>query len=395
MRFPSLLPVGSLLLILIPSPGTAQIATASPATVLPIGAPTDPLPSEAASAGVTRFSFIAYGDTRNSHDGQLLQEVHGEVITAMLGRIKAMAMGPDPVRFVLQSGDAVANGSVAQQLNISYVPLINQITVGADMPYFFAAGNHDVGTASDLTNARRLSGLANLLAANANLFPPDGSPRRLAGYPVYAFGYGNTFLLTLDTQIADDPTQFAWLKAQLAGLDRDRYVNIVVVGHSPAFSSGGHGGPRLEPATKAVRELWLPLFRQYHVKLMLVGHEHEFEHWAEFYQDASGSHRFDQIVTGGGGAPLYEYTSEPDLTEYLAAGAAQHVRVEHLVRPAADTMATPHHYVIIHVDGAQLTAEVVGVGRGAGYKPYHGSATLLLTETGAVNTRPPATRSGH
>ena len=33
----------------------------------------------------------------------------------------------------------------------------------------------------------------NTLAAMSKLMPPDGSPRRLAGYPTHAFGYGNAF----------------------------------------------------------------------------------------------------------------------------------------------------------------------------------------------------------
>ena len=53
------------------------------------------------------------------------------------------------------------------------------------------------------------------------------------------------------------------------------------------------------------------MFRQYHVRLLLTGHEHLFEHWVERYVDASGPHRMDEIVSGGGGAPLYAYVGEP------------------------------------------------------------------------------------
>jgi 3',5'-cyclic AMP phosphodiesterase CpdA len=354
----------------------AQVAAQAPADTashaVAIAASRAPLPAEAATAKITKFSFIAYGDTRNSHDGTALQEVHGLVVESVLAKAALLAKGPDPVRFVVQSGDAVANGQMAEQLNVSFTPLIGRITGGAGIPYFFAAGNHDVTGAQDLRNPQRVTGLANLLAANRNLIPPEGSPRRLPGYPTYAFGYGNTFVLTFDSNIAGDSTQFRWVRSQLDSLDRRRYTNIVVFFHHPAFSSGPHGGKTVEASTLALRRMYMPLFRREHVKLLLVGHEHLFEHWVERYEDAGGPHRIDEIVSGGGGAPLYSFSAEPDLAAYLAEGAGAHVAVEHLVKPGADSTGNPHHYLVVHVDGSTLSIEVVGVGWGSSFAPYPG-----------------------
>jgi hypothetical protein len=53
----------------------------------PIAAPARPLPGEEATAGVTRFSFIASGPSRSGEppeDGQVLQREHGLVVNAML-----------------------------------------------------------------------------------------------------------------------------------------------------------------------------------------------------------------------------------------------------------------------------------------------------------------------
>ena len=47
----------------------AQEVVTTPEPARTIVAPRVPLPSEAATAGVTKFSFIAYGDTRGRHDG--------------------------------------------------------------------------------------------------------------------------------------------------------------------------------------------------------------------------------------------------------------------------------------------------------------------------------------
>ena len=283
-----------------PASVLAQRSVTSPRdSLVPLLAPKVPLPSEAATASVTKFSFIAYGDTRGRHDGVEVQAEHTLVVESMLGTIKAAASS-DPIRFVLQSGDAVVNGSVATQLAVSYAPLINRLTQDGGVPYLLSVGNHDVGNSVDLTDARRLAGLHNYFAVNANLIPTEGTPRRLKGYPTYAFGYGNTFFIAFDSDIPADEVQFAWVKAQLDGLDRKRYVNIALFFHHPPFSSGPHGGATLETQAATIRSKWMPLFRLHHVRLLLTGHEHLYEHWVERYSDASGVHRIDQIVSGGG-----------------------------------------------------------------------------------------------
>src|ERR1700730_19448212 len=82
-------------------------------TVRPIDPARVVLPPEQASALVTRFSFIAYGDTRGQADGQELQLEHERIVGAMLDAIRGRASGDFPVRFIVQSGDAVTAGSAA------------------------------------------------------------------------------------------------------------------------------------------------------------------------------------------------------------------------------------------------------------------------------------------
>jgi hypothetical protein len=358
---------------------SAPAAPAARDTIIlaPSKAPRTPLPSERASAKVKKFSFIAYGDTRGRKDGTAVQYEHGMVVESMLGTIKQAAASGDPIRFVLQSGDAVVNGGIATQLNVSYIPLINRLTQEGGVPYFLAVGNHDAAPSSNPASTRRVDGLHNYFATNAKLIPAEGSPRRLKGYAAYSFGYGNTFFIAFDSNIPDDTVQFNWVRRQLEGLDRKRYVNIAVFYHHPAFSSGPHGGPTIEPQAASIRALWMPLFRKHHVRLLLTGHEHLFEHWVERYTDASGTHRMDQLVSGGGGAPLYKYVGEPDLTAYLQKYAAEKVQLEHLVRPGTDSIGNPYHYVVVHVNGEHITMEVIGVDWGRGFAPYRSNAADL------------------
>jgi len=350
----------------------------APATVNAIARAKNPIPPEAATAGITRFSFIAYGDTRGRRDGVNEQYEHSLIVDGMLGAINAAASGPSPIKFVLQSGDAVVNGGNAAQWNVSFVGLINRLTVDGGIPYFLAPGNHDVTSAAELDAPGRQTALRNYLNAVSQLIPPDGAARRLSGYPAFAFGYGNTFVLGFDSNIADDSTQFAWVRSQLEGLDRRRYQHVVAFFHHPPFSSGPHGGPTVERPTAVIRARYMPLFRKHNVDLVFTGHEHLFEHWVERYRGTDGKqHRMDQIVSGGGGAPLYTYQGEPNLREYLAAGRADSVRLQHLVRPGVTAGENAYHFLIVHVDGPKVTVDVVGVDWGANFQPYRSARATL------------------
>src|SRR6476646_7861662 len=268
--------------------------------VRPINPPATPLPSEAASASVTRFSFVAYGDTRSSGvadvpgDGQIVHVEHSRVVDKMIPRIRDSASTPFPIRFVLQSGDAVLRGQNGAMWNVSFSPIVERLTREANIPFFFSVGNHDVTTMPPGDPGRAL-GLHNTLTAFSRLLPPEGSPRRLSGYPTYAFGYGNAFFIAIDSNIASDAVQLAWVTAQLDHLDRSRFRHVVAFFHHPPFSSGPHGGAsgtpmpgtgekapdRPEPQTVAVRTLYVPLFRKHHVAMMVCGHDHLYDHFVE------------------------------------------------------------------------------------------------------------------
>lgn len=346
-----------------PAPTPAEVVRA----IVP---PRKGLPAEETSAAVTRFSFIVYGDTRGRKDGVELQQEHSLVVDSMIETIRRLKATAHPVRFVLQTGDAVVDGRDARQWNVSFVDLINRLTTAGGVPYFLAPGNHDVTSAPIASEPLRQEGLRNYLDAVGKLIPPDGAPRRLAGYPTYAFGYGNLFVIALDSNIAADDRQYEWVKAQLEGLDRKRYVHVVVFFHHPTFSSGPHGGPRLEAPTAEMRGRYMSLFRRQGVAILFSGHDHVFEHWVERYTKGSRRRRLDHVVTGGGGAPPYEYTGEPDVRDYLKANEAGNVSLEHLVRPGPEPGDNPYHYVVVRVDGARLRIEVVGVDWGRGFQPY-------------------------
>ena len=348
--------------------------------VVPIKAPAAPLPDEKASSSVTKYSFIAYGDTRGRRDGVEVQYDHSMLVDSMLKQIKQQENTEYPVRFVLQSGDAVQRGQNAKEWNVSFTPLINRLTTAGGVSYFLAPGNHDVSSAAAVDAPNRQQPLKNYLDAVSALIPPDGSPHRLAGYPVFSFGYGNTFVIGFDANIAGDQKQFEWVKSQLEAVDQKRYVNLIVFCHQAPFSSGPHGGPKVEPPTVELRNKYMPLFQAHHVRAVFSGHEHLFEHWVEHYSDASGRHRMDLIVSGGGGAPIYTFTGEPNLEEYLKANEASKVELQHLVKPSVDAGLNPYHYLLVRVDGENLDMQVISVDWGKGFEPYRSNKVALQDE---------------
>ncbi|HET9799786.1 MAG TPA: hypothetical protein VFP90_17435, partial [Gemmatimonadaceae bacterium] len=89
----------------------------------------------------------------------------------------------------------------------------------------------------------------------------------------------------------------------------------------------------------------------------------------------------DQIVSGGGGAPLYGHVEEPDVAGYLAANVERRLSLEHLVRPADDPEDNPYHYVVVHVDGSQLSVEVIAVDLGKRFAPYPTVEAVLSDST--------------
>jgi 3',5'-cyclic AMP phosphodiesterase CpdA len=371
-------------------PATSPPATPPPATdnvpVRAIDAAGVTLPAAARTAGVRRFAFVVYGDTRGPADGAIVQPQHSDVMNAMLATIRAQSRTPFPIRFVIQSGDAVVNGRFGRQWNTSFTPVIDRLVRDARVPYFFAVGNHDVGSVPIVSDPARVIGLRNTEAAMAGFWPKEGSPQRLAGYPSYWFAYGQLFVLVLDSNIAADATQLAWATDQLRQLDRSRFRQIAVVMHHPALTSGAHGGSTVEPQTEAIRRVYMPLFRRYHVRLLLTGHDHLFDHYVETYTDGDGSHRLDHIVSGGGGAPIYRYTQEPDLERYARSALPQVVHVQHVARPSPNQADNPHHFVVIQVDGDALQARVVSTAA-APFAPW-GADTISLT------SQPRATTTG-
>jgi 3',5'-cyclic AMP phosphodiesterase CpdA len=359
--------------------GTAAVQAADPPkppAVNAIAPPRYPLPAEELSVGITNFSFLVYGDTRGRRDGKELQYEHSLIIDSMLETIQRMRRTSFPVRFALHTGDHVVNDRSASHWNTSFVGLINRLSTDGGIPCFLAPGNHDIIGAKAADEPKRKESLTNYLWAASNLIPPPGSPRRLSKYGAYSFGYGNSFFLTFESNIASDEKQFQWIADQLKALDRTRYPNVFAFFHHPPFSSGPNAAAG-EPTTLELRTRYLPLFRTNHLAALFCGHEHLFEHWVEKYEQSGKRYRLDHIISGGGGAPLHGYRGEPDTSSYVKTNSAEKVTLDHIVIPGLNPGNNPYHYVIVYVDGTEIRFEVIGIDWGKDFQPYRAPRTEL------------------
>ena len=107
--------------------------------------------------------------------------------------------------------------------------------------------------------------------------------------PYYRLRRQYVELFLLDSNRVDR-AQTAWLARALA---RSRAPWKVAVFHHPAFSCGAY---RSHPA---VVKNWVPLFQRYRVRLVLSGHDHNYQRFAP-------RRGVRYVVHGGGGAAVYD-----------------------------------------------------------------------------------------
>ena len=205
----------------------------------------------AGQASAVRFSVIGDWGSGSDNQARIAKRMCADRLTA-------------PVSFIATVGDNFYNTGYAKSSNWSN-PMRCLINTG--LPWRAAWGNHDLGggngTATALKSPKRWYTMT-----------PSGAVR----------------LIFLDSNQWSNQSQLTWLKKVLqseAGSTRP----IIVLFHHPHRTAGTHG-----PATSQ-RQLWEPLFLKYGVKLVLQGHNHNYERIQ--YKSIT------YITTGGGGAGLY------------------------------------------------------------------------------------------
>lgn len=215
------------------------------------------------------FRFVAYGDTRTQPDKH----------AAVIARIAQFR--PD---FVLQTGDQVANGEREPEWDVFFATAEPMLK---DAAYFPELGNHEHNAAPYF-----------------KYFPV---PRD------YSFDYGNVHFVGLDSNRPDGEktAQDAWLGRDLA-VHQSATWRVVFLHHTP-YTCVDIAQRRLDSAR--LRARLEPIFQAGRVQLVITGHDHT-------YQRHVGPTGIQYVVSGGGGAPLYDIRRGDDTSFTVAAKKA-------------------------------------------------------------------------
>jgi 3',5'-cyclic AMP phosphodiesterase CpdA len=244
------------------------------------------------------FSFLVYGDNRTD------TAAHAAMVRAMM---------QTPSDFLVNTGDLVQDGASAENWQTFFDvegPLLR------DRNVFTCVGNHEITDGAGTSYLRYFGPTTDAHGV--------GEPPKLYG----SFRWGNTRFFLLDAmERFDDGPERSWLDDELARADGEAGLawRVVVMHHAP-WSAGPHGGN-----ARAVRAGIPALLAAHHIDLVLAGHDHIYERGLDA---ASG---LPYVISGGGGAPLYE--------------------IEHLL-PSTRKAESVHHTIVFSVtpDAIKLVA---------------------------------------
>ncbi len=239
-----------------------------------------------------KFSFVVLGDNRSG------DETYKKLVSMIVER------RPD---FVVNTGDMIATPGNRQEW-ARFWEMSKPITV----PYFLAVGNHDAHP--KVPHSEEVYKEEVDLPGN-ELF--------------YSFTAGNSLFVVLDTFISGQEQkitggQYAWLEDVLVNSTRKHKFIFM---HHPLYTEPGkgkHAGSSLD-LHPADRDRLAALFVKSKVDAVFAGHEHYYEK-----RTVDG---IVQIISGGGGAPVYDTEENGGF----------------------------NHFVLVTVDGDKVSSEVVDI----------------------------------
>lgn len=151
----------------------------------------------------------------------------------------------------------------------------------------------------------------------------DSTAEALDSERYYRWSAGGADFFALDSNDPTDPQQRAWLVEQLAA--STAAIKIAYFHHPPFTAGSVHQG------APAVRNLWVPLFERFGVRLVLAGHSHLYERF--------GIKGIDYVTTGGGGAVLYRCVEGRD--------------------PPPVVCISEHHFLLLEIDGERIEVRAI------------------------------------
>ena len=216
------------------------------------------------------FTFVAYGDTRSN------REAHVSVLRAI---------ERENPKLVINTGDLVGKNTDTLW-DYYFEDICAKTGVGQNIPVYSSPGNHEKGA-----------------MYYENVLMPHNNPANSPAY--YSFDYGNVHFISLNSEIPYDSSsnQFRWLLDDMQSESARKATFKIAYWHRPPYSSGPHG------SDMKTRSVLCPVMEANSVDIVFSGHDHAYER-------TKAINGTTYVVTGGGGAPLYEFKTENEWTAY-------------------------------------------------------------------------------
>lgn len=260
--------------------------------------------------GITELKFVVFGDNRTQID----------VFESIVNRI--VEVKPN---VVFHTGDMVDFGSLYYGYGVvGWEDFINIITpLFQTTPIYVAFGNHDRGGEE----------------IYSSYFPSiyeDYSPYH------YSFNLAGIHFIVLNSEepINSSSEEVMWLRDDLAQTEADFKIAFI---HRPPYSSSRHGKSAEEGDESeilSIREFIVPILEEYGVDVVFTGHEHNYERTYPIREGNINNNGVIYVITGGGGAPLYDREIE---------------------FPASYTFVKTYHYVVAKKKGNYIKIKAVDI----------------------------------
>lgn len=198
-------------------------------------------------------TIVVYGDSRTN------DAIHKKIVEKILN------VNPVAIMF---TGDMVANGNDLIQWK-TFKDIALDKFIEYKINFYSSLGNHE-GDGKNYLEILKLPGNERF-------------------YSINELGI-NFIILDNTSDISENSEQYKFLTDELKKIDKTK-VNAVVM-HYPVINSGRHSGHN------ELKNLLHPLFKESGIDIVFSGHDHNYE---KLQKDG-----VYYIVTGGGGAPLYD-----------------------------------------------------------------------------------------
>jgi len=147
----------------------------------------------------------------------------------------------------------------------------------ARMAWMVAAGNHEVEVDSRKPSDLPKGDLASFNTFQHRFRMPSKESKGTDGNSWYSYDAAGVHVVVLNayTDTSATSPQFAWLEADLAGVDRSVTPWVIVGSHCPWYNS--NRAHHLESQAVSMQKAMEPLFEKHGVDLALAGHVHAYE----------------------------------------------------------------------------------------------------------------------